>query len=535
MSKRVKNLDAEALPLGNARYQELLKSNEPPLEIERPLIESVVSRLRDRLSSHDEKISRSGLRTRLKRRTEERESLATDLARNAVILSPLRRLPPEILFEIFSFTLPFDWEVKARGSSLDVKESPWLLTRICSRWRTVALASSSFWTFIVIDDDAWSGRSTSLVSLLQLQLDRTRTSPLRVHFETSNSHSRRHAPLFDLLAERSRQWVKAHLVLTPELFPTLATIRNRIPLLRTLWFQSSDNPDLSQTLVGDHIDCFLAAPALQAACIILEESLPSVLLPAHQLTHYQLAAAWQMHVDILKIATNLLEARIYITEDSLHAVPPQIIELLNLRLLAVTHVGILDFLTVPALRQLDLVSASELDINWSNEFDAAHYIDSMVSRSSCVIEKLVAYGDGPIVDLVVAVLSRNQSIVEFMATFTAESTEEANTLISSLARQDTEGVFNLAPQLEAVSFGVTDDGTVDYDLFHDMLASRWAVPRCGLRSGGLLISVDAAGTPGAQAIRHRMDDLRKTGLDVLFVAGSEADHILCQWLLGISA
>ncbi|KAJ7758376.1 hypothetical protein B0H16DRAFT_651163 [Mycena metata] len=532
MSKRV---NAEALPLGNARYQELLKSNEPPLEIERPLIESVVSRLRDRLSSHDEKISRSGLRTQLKRRTEERESLATDLARNAVILSPLRRLPPEILFEIFSFTLPFDWEVKARGSSLDVKNSPWLLTRICSRWRTVALASSSFWSFIVIDDDAWLGRSTSLVSLLQLQLARARTSHLRVHFEANNSHPQHEGPLFDLLAERSRQWVKAHLVLTPELLPTLATIRNRIPLLRTLWLQSSDGRDPNPTLVGDHIDCFFTAPALRAACIILDESLPSVLLPAHQLTHYQLAAAWQMHVDILKIATNLLEARIYITEDSLHTVPPQVIELPNLHLLAVTNVGILDFLILPALRELALVAVSELDINWSNEFDAIHYIDTMISRSSCVIKKLVAYGDGPIVDLVAEVLTRNQGIIDLMATFTAESTEEANTLIASLVRQDTEGVFNLAPQLEAVFFGVTDDGTVDYNLFHDMLLARRAAPRGALKSVGLLISREASGSPSAHAICHRMDGLRKTGLDVLFVAGSEADHILGQWLLGISA
>ncbi|KAJ7849592.1 hypothetical protein B0H13DRAFT_1573960, partial [Mycena leptocephala] len=104
------------------------------------------------LSRHDDKLARLRAQIELpeqepleqEKLEQKRASLATDLSRNAAILSPLRRMPPEILSEIFTLTLPSDRAVVERGK-IDLRDSPWMLTRICGRWRTVALASSSLW------------------------------------------------------------------------------------------------------------------------------------------------------------------------------------------------------------------------------------------------------------------------------------------------------------------------------------------------------------------------------------------------------
>ncbi|KAJ7135092.1 hypothetical protein C8R46DRAFT_1139464 [Mycena filopes] len=529
--RRAKTLDKE-VPLGVApvldtRYQALLQSNEPPLEAERPFIESIVSGLRGRLARHDEKMSRSGLRTQLQRRAHEREALATDLARNAVILSPLRRMPPEILSEIFSWTLPLVWDVTGRGS-IDTTKSPWILGCICSRWRTVAITSPALWSSVSVDCNVWQAPDASrAVSLLQLQLRRARNSHLRVSFETPPRYSPHQATLLGLLVERSPVWVEVHLILTPPLLRTLTALRDRIPLLHMLWLQAIANADSGDALVEDTIDSFLTAPVLRTVCLLVEQVAPSFLLPAHQLTRYQLHASWQKHVEILKMATNLLEAHIHV-QDSLHAAPREVVELENLSRLSISHADVLDFLRLPALRELDIIF-DFAPPHSPNELEMADFIDRMVARSSCVLRKLVVYG--PIADLVIHILQRNQGILELVVALTDDaSAEEVRNLVSFLAARDTEGAFSLAPQLEAVSVGITDEGLIDFEAFYDMISARSSR---AFKSVSILISVGAVGPIPSTSIRGRLDDLRGKGLDVLFVVGGEADHMLCQWVLSV--
>ncbi|KIM41499.1 hypothetical protein M413DRAFT_149674 [Hebeloma cylindrosporum] len=62
-----------------------------------------------------------------------------------VILSPVRRLPPDVLHEIFFHCMPTD-----RNPVMKHSESPLLLTRICSSWRAIALSSPRIWSKIYI-------------------------------------------------------------------------------------------------------------------------------------------------------------------------------------------------------------------------------------------------------------------------------------------------------------------------------------------------------------------------------------------------
>ncbi|KAL1682391.1 hypothetical protein EV122DRAFT_203802 [Schizophyllum commune] len=66
-------------------------------------------------------------------------------ALSAAMLSPIRRLPPEILSVIFEFALTEKWKFNCIGhASLNV-------AMICSTWRAAALSTPQLWKYINID------------------------------------------------------------------------------------------------------------------------------------------------------------------------------------------------------------------------------------------------------------------------------------------------------------------------------------------------------------------------------------------------
>ncbi|KAJ7137956.1 hypothetical protein C8R44DRAFT_559332, partial [Mycena epipterygia] len=114
-----------------------------PLESEFTIVKAVISKERARLARVEQEISR--IRDRMKYLEEERASLSGHLAENTAILSPLRRTPPEVLGEIFSWTLPSVGALRREGSS-GLNDSPWALTHVSSHWRAVALSIPSLWS-----------------------------------------------------------------------------------------------------------------------------------------------------------------------------------------------------------------------------------------------------------------------------------------------------------------------------------------------------------------------------------------------------
>jgi protein gp37 len=89
----------------------------------------------------------TNLQEKLKWLEEERAVWFRYQIQNNAILSPLCRMPLEILHEIFSSALPLIGDM--RGS--DMGQIPWLLTQISSHWRVIAICTSSLWSRIAID------------------------------------------------------------------------------------------------------------------------------------------------------------------------------------------------------------------------------------------------------------------------------------------------------------------------------------------------------------------------------------------------
>ncbi|KAJ7302990.1 hypothetical protein DFH08DRAFT_794142, partial [Mycena albidolilacea] len=144
-ARAVKAFDISVAP--GTRHYALLNSNEPPEDSESTFVQLVISETDARLACLDNEISK--LREKLRPFEEERASLLSYRARNKAILSPLRRMPPETMGEIFSWTLPSvrqSWEQPNYMAG-----SPWVLSYTSSRWRAISLSTPPLWSRIVIN------------------------------------------------------------------------------------------------------------------------------------------------------------------------------------------------------------------------------------------------------------------------------------------------------------------------------------------------------------------------------------------------
>ncbi|KAL0062364.1 hypothetical protein AAF712_010775 [Marasmius tenuissimus] len=135
------------------------------------------------------------------------------------ILHPIRRLPPELLTEIFRIRTynGVDLQWKNFPGSLDTRKVPWVLGQVCRTWRLVAESTPDLWAkFNVI----WTGtvsseRAAALEWLMTLHLEHAQEQPLDISFysgsSSDSSHGRLQDRLLSLLCSRASQWRSARL------------------------------------------------------------------------------------------------------------------------------------------------------------------------------------------------------------------------------------------------------------------------------------------------------------------------------------
>ncbi|KAJ7231042.1 hypothetical protein B0H12DRAFT_1029654, partial [Mycena haematopus] len=139
----------DIFPAPGTRYHTLLTTNEPPEDSELTFIRSVISKTTTRLASLKDEIYK--VKEKLKHLEAERASLFSHHAQHKGILSPLRRMPPELLTEIFSSTLPSSKEAWSGRRKHYMDHSSWVLSHVSSRWRTISLSTPSMWSSITIN------------------------------------------------------------------------------------------------------------------------------------------------------------------------------------------------------------------------------------------------------------------------------------------------------------------------------------------------------------------------------------------------
>ncbi|KAJ7620488.1 hypothetical protein DFH06DRAFT_1360232 [Mycena polygramma] len=425
----------------------------------------------------NEEISR--LQERLKQLKLQRLQLERHRSQHKAIVSPFRRMPPEVLGEIFVWTLPATQDSPQR-ERFRTQQSPWVLTHISHRWRVVAIATPSLWSLVAISyhmrRDPWTSYPLAMV---QTQIARART--LKIHFYGDKS------------------------------------LRDRVPLLRRLWLQW----DSGESQPGS-IDSFETAASLVDAGAYSEQHFIPIHLPAHQLTAYNLDAPWTTHKALLKLAHSLVEAHIIVRSD-VEPLPDvqEIINLPTLRQLFLSEVKISDYLRVPGL--VALTSCAERN-------ELLTDVLSLIERSSCTLRRLCLSG-APSGDETAKILAKVPSIVELGIigqTACLRGREEFTAIMSHFAPSGIEASL-IGPQLQCVTFACQgDEDYVDYEAPLKILDARWDSPASALKTTALLVDSEY-GLEYLSTAYCALRELRQKGLDVLVLDGQQGWESLQSW------
>ncbi|KAJ7048238.1 hypothetical protein C8F01DRAFT_1380638 [Mycena amicta] len=220
-------------------------TNYCPTDDELAEIKSLLIEPRTRLRVLDETI---------RKLQEERDELSAYIATHEALISPMRRVPQDILQEIFLECLPKD-----RNCAMSAFEAPVLLGRICSEWRALAFQTPALWSRIHIVEPATStwrsvnslaARNTKMLqrlSAIKLWLARSGQCPLSisikqdeaVHRFTHLDISSLRSELFSAVIPYASRWNKIELSLPlahePETFNKLVQLTaEAVPLLRSV-------------------------------------------------------------------------------------------------------------------------------------------------------------------------------------------------------------------------------------------------------------------------------------------------------------
>lgn len=196
-------------------------------------------------------------------------------------LSPIRRVPPEILVEIFLYFLPDGYY----RDILDAKLERMLPSHVCKRWRDLSMSTPTHWANIGVEVHWVEGDEISKeLECAQAWLARSGICPLTVsveYYSNKPTHLKQQIELFLPYCGRWR-----HAKISSNVPADLSSIKHKLPLLEALTL------DLPRPLQGAP---FADAPKLCQLKVALlynderdEATCANLIFPWLQLTHVQL-------------------------------------------------------------------------------------------------------------------------------------------------------------------------------------------------------------------------------------------------------
>lgn len=313
----------------------------------------------------------ANVQTILQRLFLKRSLLRTTIDSHKSLLSPIRRLPNELLSEIFlsrhssSTTSPF---INLHDDIL------WTILQVCALWRSTALSTPRLWNTILIDLTPLKGKPSNYARLhTRLQTCLSHSDALSLNFALTGTHYQDSAhlvPLITTLCTHSHKWVNVYFCpyTTNILARWLPAYRHlSTPQLTSLALTSfNPSPGFIQTPTR-----FSHTPSLTRLALYDYRTRPNTepsFLPSfcHQLTHLYLdSCPYYTYDDILPHVPSLVYLEIFNKyQHSARAPDITPISLPNLRSFKATGwLGNLCFLLphlkLPAIQSIDVTALEE--------------------------------------------------------------------------------------------------------------------------------------------------------------------------------
>ncbi|KAJ7609582.1 hypothetical protein DFH06DRAFT_186457 [Mycena polygramma] len=278
----------------------LLRSNEIPLDSELPSIHSIISDGENRLAAVDIEIA--AVRARLAQLTQTRWQINKSIREHRAVISALRRMPPELICEIFAWTLPLD---------TSARKPPWNLGWICRSWRLWALEYPLLWSCISIPStDTEPSDEMPLSCMIECQIERSANAPLDIVWVTSRwaSISIPHPGVLQCILPHCNRWRSLNVIVpNPK--------AHMLDWLRPVTGHLDGLERLEVIQDGHHMlldipPFFANAPRLHEV-VLTDTRLgcpsPSVELPWVQITYYRGTDSFARQLQVMEAAPNLLE------------------------------------------------------------------------------------------------------------------------------------------------------------------------------------------------------------------------------------
>jgi len=357
----------------------------------------------------------------LRRLSEERKNISKQLDLHRDQLSPIRKVPPEIIRLIFLF-----WDADRRLLRTATYVSPNVLTSVCIAWKNIALGTPELWSSILVEIqkgvcypdkrvvEAWLERSGS--SPLSISIEERDpflrsssagvdlTLPTVPDAEPESEHPTESAvsSMFEVFIPHHSRWQKVHVrykdawsektgfasLPKDTSFPLL----EELYLEKSYWLEQDDVDRITSTM--------LSAPRLHSVNWLSQKPFTTLTFPWAQLTHF-----WLGHIISMAEGLRIITFCPYLTSLELTLILPVQITIMSnsvsvvhnnlqrLHLSTAGSLGILfDKLTLPALKDLSL---SEVHGAFPNipPVHISHWPQSQflafLLRSGCVVKHFI--------------------------------------------------------------------------------------------------------------------------------------------------
>ncbi|KAK7015257.1 hypothetical protein R3P38DRAFT_3204454 [Favolaschia claudopus] len=218
------------------------------------------------------------------------------------ILSAVRRLPPEILGEIFLLALP-DVDYIDSDVAEHIKGTPWLLSHVCRRWRAAIQGNPLLWSNIHVDTINLRRRIIHTfredehpLRALETQITLSDNAPLFVDFWMSRDtegNSPEFSKFFELVLGQSSRWQQLKVCWSgrASALHLLSCLTDQLAHLQRLIFHPYGFRYQLPPALGSLV---ALAPSLREALLTsndFTDPSPPLDLPWHQLTRLRLRSS----------------------------------------------------------------------------------------------------------------------------------------------------------------------------------------------------------------------------------------------------
>ncbi|KAK0467610.1 hypothetical protein IW261DRAFT_1058667 [Armillaria novae-zelandiae] len=261
----------------DAQIIELLQTNAPPTLVQTQSLQATLSETPNRIAELDSLIDSTA--SLLRYLTNDRNQALENQANAKKILSPCRRLPNELVTDIFIRCSLHDRD----SSSLDLRAFRWTLSHVCRKWREVAIGTPEIWSNIILHFGHDPFLNGSAAFMLGVVLDRARPHDLDVFIRLKDDISTH--PVCVVLLPTVRYWKSLKVYGNPDF---LSPCRGFFDRLETVDVWCND-------LVGPHTIISSSSTIIIHSMKI--HPLPSVTLSISERCHSRIARIQVNHLE----------------------------------------------------------------------------------------------------------------------------------------------------------------------------------------------------------------------------------------------